>query len=413
MPVRDGEAGRSGLPAFLRRNWPALLFGGLHTFCSSPGQTIVVGVFIPSFAAAFGLSAGEIGGIYMLANLASAATLLALGHLIDVTPLRLFSSATIAGLAASCAILAIAPHPLVLGLGFYAVRLTGQGLMVHIEATATARAFTADRGRALGITALGLPIADGLMPGLMVASIALLGWRPAYAAIAAVLLVLVLPAARALAARIPAGPAAPPHGISHFARLGAALAILARSRIVWAALPAFAILPFMLTGVFFYAAAIAEARGWPRGLIAASFPVMAASHVAALFVSGYLIDRFSGRMLFAAYAWPALLGMVILAAVDAPWAVPLAMLLIGLSGGIGKTTGTAIWAELFGTANLGAMRSFVAMYTSLATALAPFIWGLLVDAGRAWTEILIAFAALGALAALPIAILELRARRPR
>ena len=369
----------------------------------------MVGVFIPSFATAFSLSAGEIGALYMLANLASAATLLAVGHLIDVVPLRLFSTATIAGLAAACAILAIAPHAMILGLGFYAIRLTGQGLMVHIEATATGRAFASDRGRALGITGLGLPLADGLMPGLMVAAIALLGWRPAYGALAAVLLLLVLPTARALAARIPAGSVSAPHHISHLTRLGGALGILARSRIVWAALPAFAILPFMLTGVFFYAAAIAEARGWPRGLIAASFPVMAASHVGALFLSGYLIDRFSGRRLFAAYAWPALLGMVILAVIDAPWAVPLAMLLIGLSGGIGKTTGTAIWAELFGTANLGAMRSFVAMYTSLATALAPFIWGMLVDRGRAWPEILVVFAALGTLASLPFAILEARA----
>lgn len=411
--MRDTGAGRSGLVAFLREHWPALLFGGLHTFCSSPGQTIVVGVFIPSFAAAFGLSAGEIGGLYMLANLASAATLLAVGHLIDVVPLRRFSSFTIAGLAAACAVLALAPHPLVLGLGFYLVRLAGQGLMVHIEATATARAFTAERGRALGITALGLPIADGLMPGVMVGAIALLGWRPAYAAVAAVLVVLVLPVARALAARIPAGPVAAPQGVSHFARLGGALAILARSRIVWAALPAFAILPFMLTGVFFYAAAIGAARGWAPGVIAASFPVMAASHVAALFVSGALIDRFSGRALFAAYAWPCLAGMVILAVVDAPWAVPAAMILIGVSGGIGKTTGTAIWAELFGTANLGAMRGFVAMYTSLATALAPFIWGLLADAGRGWAEILLLFAGLGAIAALPIVILELRARHAR
>ena len=38
-----------------------------------------------------------------------------------------------------------------------------------------------------------------------------------------------------------------------------------------------------------------------------------------------------------------------------------------------------------------------------------FIWGMLVDAGRSWPEILTVFAALGALAALPIAILEARA----
>ncbi len=404
---------RPAAAAFVSRNWRALLFGGLHTFCSAPGQTIVVGLFIPSFSASFGLSAAEVGGLYLLANLASAATLLAIGHFIDVVPLRQFSAATIAGLAAGCMVLALAPHPAVLAFGFYLLRLSGQGLMVHIEATATARAFTADRGRALGITGLGLPLADALVPITVAAAIVAFGWRGTYEGIALVLVATVLPTAWWLARRMPADPRRATQSGGHLARLIGALGILARSRYVWAALPAFALLPFMLTGILFYAASIAEARGWPGGLIAASYPVMAISHVAALFLSGSLIDRFSGRILFALHPWPLLLGMAVLAFLSAPSAVPVALALIGISGGIAKTTGTAIWAELFGTANLGAMRSFVAMYSSLATATAPFTWGLLVDHGWEWRAILALFIGLGALAALPIALVELKLGRAR
>ena len=51
--------------------------------------------------------------------------------------------------------------------------------MVHVEATATARTFDRERGRALGITALGIPLAEVVFPPAVVAGIAVsAGGRP-------------------------------------------------------------------------------------------------------------------------------------------------------------------------------------------------------------------------------------------
>ncbi|MBN8889949.1 MAG: hypothetical protein J0H91_06600 [Rhodospirillales bacterium] len=61
----------SGTFAFARDNARVLVFGAMHTFFSAPGQTLCIGLFIASFSAAFGLTAGDIGGLYLLATLAS------------------------------------------------------------------------------------------------------------------------------------------------------------------------------------------------------------------------------------------------------------------------------------------------------------------------------------------------------
>jgi len=404
----------TGLVAFARRNRRVLGFGALHAFFSAPGQTICIGLFLVSFSESFGLSVSEIGGLYLLATIASAATLLAVGHLIDRVDLRTYSSISIAALALACALTATATHPLMLGLGLYALRLTGQGLMVHIEATATARAFTTDRGRALGLTALGIPLADALVPSLVIVAIAALGWRWTYGAIGLVLLFAVLPAARALATRAAAAPdtASAPRGSSG-PRLWTGLSLLARSRFVWAALPALAISPLIGTALLFSASAVAARRGWPPEIVAASFSAMAAVNVAALFLAGWLIDRFSARAVFVIYPAPILLGLVVLAQVESAWALPAAMMLVGLSGAFIKTTVTAIWAELFGLANLGAMRSFAAMYSVFASALGPFAYGLMSDAGWSVSEIMGGFALGGVLAALPVALVELRRHAAR
>jgi MFS family permease len=294
----------------------------------------------------------------------------------------------------------------VLFLGLYALRLTGQGLMVHIEATATARAFDENRGRALGITGLGLPLSDATMPSVALVAMALLGWRGTYAAIAIFLLAVVLPLARLLAGgtRPPTIVLAP---VPIRLRLATAFRLMACRRYVWLVLPAVAVMPFLLTGLLFNASAIAAARSWSREAMAATFPAMSAISIAALILSGRLVDRFSGRRVFALHVLPLIAGLLVLAWFPADWAVPAGLMLIGVSGGVAKTSGTAIWAELFGTAHLGAIRSFVAMFTVFSTAAAPFAFGLLVDAGWSWPAILAVSAAGAALFAAPLMVAEL------
>ena len=68
---------------------------------------------------------------------------------------------------------------------------------------------------------------------------------------------------------------------------------------------------------------------------------------------------------------------------------------------LAKPTLTAMWAELFGTESLGAIRSAVAMYMVFATALAPFVFGAALAVGMSVSGVLAAFVAAGFALTLP------------
>ena len=394
--------------AFVRRHARPLAFGALHAFFSAPGQTFVIGLFVASFSQTLGISPAGVGALYLTGTVASAATLVFVGHLIDRVRLVYFSAAVFVGLAVACFVAASASGPFGLFATFFLLRLTGQGLMIHVEATATARMFDAERGRALGITALGLPLGQFVFPLSVAAGIAAIGWRSTYAFIGVLALAVALPLTQWLLSGITRLPRIEKSGVSAFAQLRDGLKALLRSRYVWAILPGAALMPFCGTAIQFHLTTIGAIRGWPLGLVAASLPVGAVTNVIGLFVSGHFIDRFSARRMIVLLTVPFMIGATILAIFSGPWALPLAFVFTGLSGGMMKTTMTAIWAEMFGTKTLGTIRSAVTMYMVFASALGPFAFGLALDGGWSVSQILAAFVAYGLLAMLLVIFAERR-----
>ena len=396
------------LLVFVRRHARPLAFGVLHSFYSAPGQTFFIGLFVASFSASFNLTPGSLGALYLAATLGAAATLLLLGHWIDHIRLVHYSAACIVGLAAACFLASAAGGAATLLFALYLLRLTGQGLMVHVEATATARAFDAERGRALGVTALGLPLSELAFPPIAVAGIAVLGWRPTYALFGVVALLVLLPATQWLLYGISRSPRQFGAGPGAWRRMLVGLNRLLRSRYVWAALPAMALMPFHSTAIMFHITNIAADRGWPLSLIAASFPASAAASVAGLFLSGQIIDRLSAKKLFLVQSVPLLAGVALLAAFRAPWVLPVTFACIGFSGGLTKTTMTAMWAEIFGPETLGTIRSAIAMYMVFVSALSPFVFGAALSAGMSVSAVLGTMAAVGVLLAIPPVAAERR-----
>ena len=382
---------------FVRRHARPLAFGALHAFYSAPGQTFCIGLFIASIGGSLGLDPATIGALYLAGTMASAGTLMFVGQWIDHVRLVYFSAAVVVGLGLACLIMASATGPFVLFLAFYALRLTGQGLMTHVEATATARAFEAERGRALGITALGAPLSEIVFPPLAVAGIAAFGWRPTYAMMGVIAILVLLPFTQWLLSGIRRAPPPRTSGQGAWRGLVAGLLILMRSRFVWAALPALAVLPFFSTAVMFHITAIAGAKGWPVALVAASFPASAIANVVGLFASGHIIDRISARKMFLWQSMPIIAAVAVLAAFSGEWTLPVAFALIGLGGGLSRPVITAMWAELFGLSVLGTIRSAVAMYMVFVSALAPFVFGALLEAGLSVSAILGGFTVVGIL----------------
>ncbi|HJK97554.1 MAG TPA: MFS transporter [Polyangiaceae bacterium LLY-WYZ-14_1] len=378
----------------LRAHAPLVAFGALFVFASSVGQTFFLGFFAPELRAAFDLSDRALGETYAAATVASGATLLFAGRLVDRVPLLPWAMGIVFGLAGAAALLASASTPLGLALALYGLRLFGQGLSTHTAITVVARQVRRRRGLALALTGLGFPAGEALLPRLRLPLVDALGWRGAWWAIAGVLVLAVVPASLALlglARRPPARPAADPTASTSAAPAAPRAAVGdAPDRTLGEALrdprfPAmlFGVLapPFIITGVFFHQARLAEAHGWSPTLLAESFVAYALATPLSSLGSGPLADRLGARRLLPAVLLPLGLGSVIAGLVDAPWAAPAYLSLFGLTAGASGTVVNAAWPELYGVRHLGSIRAAVMAAMVASTAASPPLFGALIVEG--------------------------------
>ncbi|MVA25815.1 MFS transporter [Agrobacterium vitis] len=364
---------------FSSRNWQHLTFGAMLLAISSFGQTYFISISGAHFREAFRLSDGGLGTVYAIGTFLSALTLTWAGRLIDYTTVRAFSWAVAVLLACACGMVSFSPNIYVLLLAFYLLRLGGQGLMVHTALTATARTFPADAGKALGIIALGMSVAQAIFPLAGVMMNDTFGWRASWAinalfVIAGVGVALtVLPRAgdRPLRQRWPKGQASTePRQTS-----------LLLDRRLLMTLPAVLASPFIVTGFFFHQGRLAEQKHWDIAWLAAGFVVFAIVQAVSVVVIGPIIDRFGTKRILPYFLLPQAIGMLALGLLSLSWVALLYMVLMGISSAFGSTLATALWVELFGATELARVRSAVEAGSVIASGASPVIMGLLIDAG--------------------------------
>lgn len=367
---------------FLRSNLRWLGAGFLLSFSSSFGQTYFISLFSGELRDAFGLSHGGFGGLYTLATLASAATLVWLGKLADTQPLARLTAATITGLALTALAMAAVASPVMLVLVLYGLRLFGQGLLSHLCFTAMGRWYNAQRGRAIAVAALGFPAGEALFPIAAVGLALWIGWRETWVVAAGALLALALPLAYGLLrhGRTPRNPE-PAAGNGRARPRDWSRGEVLRDPLFYALLPGVLAPSFILTGVFFHQVHLVETKGWSLALFAAAYPGYSAAAVAASLAFGWAVDRWNAGRLLPAYLLPMAAGLLLLGLTDAPWAALAFMALSGLTAGAATTLIGALWAEIYGTLHLGAIRALAVAAMVFSTGLAPGLMGALLDLG--------------------------------
>lgn len=184
---------------FLRDNARWLAGGFLLTFFSSYGQTFFIALSAGNIRSEYGLTHGQFGTLYMVATLASAFTLPLLGQIVDRWSARTVTLIIMPVLAFSAALMAVSHNLLLLAVTIYLLRLFGQGMMSQNAFTATGRWFSAQRGRALSVTAIGVNAGEALFPSLFVLLAVAAGWRNGWL-FAAVSLLVALPVIAGLVA---------------------------------------------------------------------------------------------------------------------------------------------------------------------------------------------------------------------
>ncbi len=395
-----------------------LAFGFTMTAVSSVGQTFFIGVFGPAVRGEFGLSHTAWSAIYMAGTLASAAVLPWTGQQIDRMSLRRYATLVCAALIVATAFMAAVPSAPLLVLAIFLLRQTGQGLASHTGTTATARYFHADRGKALALASMGFSAGKAILPVIAVLSITAIGWRATYGVMAAVLAVFLLPSIWWLLRQ---------HDVRHREHLQqraqqhhseTAAGSWSRTQVLrdgrfYMLLPAVLAPSLISTALFFHHLEIAAVKGWSAAWLTGSYWVFAGGIVLASLAAGPLIDRITAARVLPAFLLPMILGLLIIWGFDDQlWVWPY-LLLIGLTSGLSYTAVTALWAEMYGTGHLGAIRSLAVSLSVFASALGPVIMGVLMDAAFT-VEIICGLLALYGIAATGLLLVGLnRTKQPR
>lgn len=374
--------------SFIRSQYRFLLFGFFMMGLSNYGQTFFIALYSGEIRAAFELSNAGFGALYSAMTLLSAAVMVYSGRLIDAWSLPHFTTFVLVGLAAGCVMMGLATHIVWLACALFMLRHFGQALSSHTGMTAISRAYDKNRGQAVSLIQLGYAGFEGFFPLMAVALMAWIGWQQSWSVYAIMLIVLAVPVQLVLSRAEPQNEAE-----DEVTQAGAPQAdrrAVLRDKRFYMVLPLYMASPFLLTGMFFHQVQLADARGWDLAVLAAAFSLYAGLKIVSSLLTGPMVDRYSARRILPGMAVPLLLGLWLILIPDnlfGPITPFIYMGLLGVHLGMAGPVSGGLWPELFGTKNLGAIRSMTTPIMVASTAASPVLFGMLLDIEIGFTQI--------------------------
>ena len=366
---------------FKSLNFKVILFGFIFTFFSSFGQSFFLGLFNSSIRDTLSITHGQFGSIYASATLLSSFILVWIGKKIDDFNILKFASYVIALLAISCFLFSKISSVFFLFFSIFLMRISGQGLMSHTATTTITRFFEKSRGRALSATWLGLSLAEFILPLLIIFLLTFVDWRNIWIVIS-IFVIVVLPIITfSLVKNIKLDSRETVNlndiktkEIKQWKRSE----VLKDYRFYIICLTMLA-MPSIATGTFVYQSFIVSSKNWGPYVIAQSFMVYSILSVITLFLSGFLIDKFSSRKLLIYMNIPLLISTFVLYYFNSPFSSFVFLGLIGVSNGLSNVLGSATWAEIYGVKYIGSIKALTTAFMVFSTAFGTALFGILID----------------------------------
>lgn len=126
----------------LTRRQVQWIFGGAAmTLATMPGQTNFIAQFNTALRSEFELSHGQFGGLYTIATMASAVTLVFAGALADRLDPRALAVGSMVRLACTALVMASLNNVALLVVALALLRFFGQGMLSHVAMTTMSRWF--------------------------------------------------------------------------------------------------------------------------------------------------------------------------------------------------------------------------------------------------------------------------------
>ena len=359
-----------------------ILFGFIFTFFSSFGQSYFLGLFNSSIREALSITHGQFGSIYASATLCSSLLLIWVGKKIDDVNIFKFAFFVIILLSFACFFFSRITSVFLLFIAIFLMRFSGQGMMSHTASTTISRYFTKTRGQALSISWFGLSSAEFIMPVLMVYLLTFIDWQNLWL-IFSISVLIILPIASFLLIKnlnLDSREANDENIKVVEIKQWKRREVIKDYRFYIISSNMLA-MPWIFTGFAVFQSFVQTSKGWGPYVIAQSFMSYSVLSVLTLFLSGFLIDKFTSRKLLIYMNIPLLLSVIVLFFFDAPFTAFIFLGLVGISNGFANILGSSTWAELYGVKYLGSIKALTTALMVFATAFGTALFGYLIDIG--------------------------------
>ena len=140
-------------------------------------------------------------------------------------------------------------------------------------------------------------------------------------------------------------------------------------------------MPWIATGSFVYQSFITTSKEWGPYIIAQSFMAYSIFSVITLFISGFVIDKFSSRRLLIYMNIPLLFSTIVLFSFNAEISSFFFFGLLGITNGLANVLGSSTWAEIYGVKYIGSIKALTTALMVFATAFGTALFGILIDFG--------------------------------
>ncbi len=373
---------------FKSMKFKIILFGFIFTFFSSFGQSYFLGLFNSSIREALSITHGQFGTIYASATLCSSILLVWVGKKIDDINIFKFAFFVIILLSFACFFFSQVSSVVLLFIAIFLMRFSGQGMMSHTASTTISRYFTRTRGKALSVSWFGLSSAEFILPVLMVYLLTIVDWRNLWIMFSVIVLI-VLPFSSFLLIKnlnLDSREARDANIKEVKVKQWKRAEVIKDYRFYIICLNMLA-MPWIFTGFAVFQSFIQTSKGWGPYIIAQSFMSYSILSVLTLFISGFLIDKFTSRKLLIYMNIPLLISVIVLFYFDTPVTAFIFLGLLGISNGFANILGSSTWAELYGVKHLGSIKSLTTALMVFATAFGTALFGFLIDIGLTVSDI--------------------------
>ncbi len=383
---------------FVKNEWRFLLYGFLMSLWSSPGQTFFISLFSFQIRDELSLTHGEFGTLYAIATTLSAIVLLWIGKLADSQSVHRLSILTLSALSVSSLFFSLIDSTILLLIGLFSLRLSGQGMMYHVYSTAISRRYSTTRGKALAICGFGMNIAEAIFPVLIIFLLGLIDWRMIWIIVSLVAFFSFMPFVRNLTNK-KIEPRVNFSKESLEIKINNAISLTrgdaAKDLAFWFVIIWLMVIPgFTITGIFFHQIHISELKNIPILQWSTNYFWYALASIGGAFLSGYLVDKYTAHRIAFLTQLPMLLSCIFLWFGSSQIMLSVFFIFFGLGGGMLQPMINGLLAERYGIRWLGEIKSLIWALSVFSSALSPVIMGLMIDGGSKLNELMLLLASL-------------------